>query len=160
MPAAETHRLVARILNPVLYAGSFVPLIVGSIAVVSVVERSIGFDNFTTFRYIGDVVAAASVLMIGGFVFGLQSQFLMWFEQLRMPTLRDHLRHCVALYVLLGTLAVPLVRMYESAAAYRVSLGDGIVRAVCFTVGYAICIDAMVLLLKHRVEHRGLGNNA
>jgi hypothetical protein len=84
----------------------------------------------------------------------------MWFEQLRMPTLRDHLRHCVALYVLLGTLAVPLVRMYESAAAYRVSLGDGIVRAVCFTVGYAICIDAMVLLLKHRVEHRGLGNNA
>ena len=159
MPAAETHRLVARILNPVLYAGSFVPLIVGSTAVVSVVERSIGFDNFTTFRYTGDVVAA-SVLVIGGFVFGLQSQFLMWFEQLRMPTLRDHLRHCVALYVLLGTLAVPLVRMYESAAAYRVSLGDGIVGAVFFTVGYAICIDVMVLLLKHRVEHRGLGNNA
>ena len=159
MPAAETHRLVARILNPVLYAGSFVPLIVGSIAVVSVVERSIGFDNFTTFRCTGDV-AAAAVLVIGGFVFGLRSQSLMWFEQLRMPTLRDHLRHCVALYVLLGTLAVPLVRMYESAAAYRVSLGDGIVGAVFFTVGYAICIDVMVLLLKHRVEHRGLGNNA
>ena len=157
---AETYRLVTRIMGPVLYAVSFVPVIVGSIAVVSLVVRTIGFDNFTTFRYNGDVAAAASVLVIGGFVFGSLSRFLAWLEQLRIPSLRDHLRHCAVLYVLLGALAVPLVRMYESAVAYGLSLGDGLAVAVFFTVGYAICINAVVLLLKRRVGQRGAGSNA
>ena len=156
----ETHRIVARTWSPVLYAVSVVPVIVGSVAAASLVARTIGFDNFTTFRYRGDVAAAASVLVIGGFVFGFLSQFLTWIEQLRPPTLRDHLRHCVALYVLLGTLAVPLVRMYEGAVAYGLSLGAGLAVAIFFTVGYAISIDAVVLLLKRRVEHRRLGGNA
>ena len=154
---AETQLWMARSLSPVLYAGRPVLVSVGSIDVATLVGGTIGFENFTIFRYNGDVATAASVLVIGGFVFGFLSWFLARSEQLRTPTLRDHLRHCAALYVLLVTLAVPLVRMYESATTYGPSLGAGLAVAVFFTVGYAVCINALVLLLKRYRGHGELG---
>jgi hypothetical protein len=139
-------RDVARLVNPILYAAAFVPVMIGAIAVVSLVEDRIGFDNLTTFRYNGDVAAAASILVIGGSVFGLLGQSLAWLERLRTPTFRDHLRRCAVPYVFMGTLSIWLVATYEHLADHGVSLGNGPAVVGSFTAGYAILIDALLLL--------------
>jgi Trk-type K+ transport system membrane component len=132
-----------------LYAAGFVPVMVGTVVVLSLVEDRIGFDNFTTFRYNGDVAAAASIFVIGGLIFGLLDQTLVWLERLRTPTVHDHLRHCAVLYVFMGTLSVLLVATYERLAAHGVSLGYGLAVVGLSTAGYAVLIDAL-LLLRHR----------
>ena len=142
-------RYVARFVAPILYAVGFVPVMIGTIAVVSLVEDQIGFDNFTTFRYNGDVACAAAVLIIGGLVFGLLGQTLVWLERLRTPTFRDHLRRCAVFYVTMGALSVWLAANYEELAAHGVSLGYGLAVIGFFISGYAVLIDAL-LLLHHR----------
>jgi hypothetical protein len=144
-----TVRDVARLVAPILYAGGFVPVMIGTIVVVSFVEVQIGFDNSTTFRYTGDVAAVASILVIGSLVFGLLGQTLVLLERLRTPTFRDHLRHCAGLYLFMGALSVWLVATYEELAAHGVSLGYGLAVVGFFTAGYAVLIDAL-LLLHHR----------
>ena len=149
MTSAATARDVARFMAPVVCAMGFVPVTVGVIVVLSVIEKTIWFDNFTTLRYNGDGAAAASVLLFSSLVFGLLSKILVWLEGLHTPTLQDHLRHCVALYVLVGTLVVLLVATYENQAAHGVSLGYGMAVVALFTANYAILLDALNLL-RHR----------
>jgi Trk-type K+ transport system membrane component len=146
----ETVRYLVRTAAPILlYAAGFVPVIVGAIVVVSVIENTIGFDNFTTFRY---YVAAATawVILIGALVFALLDGGLVWLERLRRPTVRDHLRHCVALYTILVILVVALIATYENSAAHGIYLGYGLVVTALFVVGYAISIDATILALQRR----------
>lgn len=134
---------------------------IGAVMVVSYVAYGIGFDNFTTFRYNGDVAFVASILVIGGFVFGLLAQTLVWFERLRTPTVRDHLRHCAVLYVFMGTLSAWLVATYEDLGAHGVSLGYGLAVVGLFAVGYAVLIDALLLLHQmRRSYHTGSGDLA
>jgi hypothetical protein len=146
----ETVRYVARTAAPILYAAGFAPGIVGTIVVVSVIETTIGFDNFTTFHNYGDVATTASAILIGTLVFGLLDRVFVWLEQLRRPTVRDHLRHCVVMYTILLILAVKLIATYESSAAYGISLGYGLAVTAFFIVGYAICVDAAILSLQRR----------
>jgi Trk-type K+ transport system membrane component len=109
----------------------------------------IGFDIFTPFRYNGDVVAAATILVIGGFVFGLLGKTLVWLERLRTPTFPDHLRRRAVLYVFMGILSFWLVTSYEHLAAHGVSMGYALAEVGFFTAGYAVLMDAL-LLLRHR----------
>lgn len=154
----ETVRYLARTAAPILYAAGFVPVIIGNIVVVSVIENTIGFDNVTTFRYNGDVADAGSVLVIGGFVLGLLVGVLVWLERLRRPTIRDHLRHCVALYTILAILLVTLIATYENSAAHGISLGYGLAVTAFFAIGYAISIDATMLAwLRRRFDSEPLG---
>jgi hypothetical protein len=154
----ETVRYLARTVAPILYAAGFVPVIVGVIVVVSAIENTIGFDNFTTFRYNGDLAGAGSVLVIGGFVFGLLDGILMWLERLQRPTMRDHLRHCVALYTILVILIVTLIATYENLAAHGISVSYGLTVTAFFAVGYAISIDATILVFqRRRFEPASLG---
>ena len=129
----ETVRYLARTAASILYAAGFVLVIVGTIMVVSVIENTIGSDNFATFQYNAD---AGSVLVIGGFVFGLLAWVLVRLERLQRPAIRDHVRHCVVLY--------------ESSAAHGMSLGYGLTETALFVVGYAISIDATMLALQRR----------
>src|SRR5918998_149385 len=99
-----TVRDVARRMAPILYAAGLVPVMIGDMVVLSFVEDRIGFDNFTTFRYNGDVAAVASILVIGSLVFGLLGHTLVLLERLRTPTVRDHLRQCAGLYLFMGAL--------------------------------------------------------
>ena len=145
-----TIRHLVRFIAPILYAAGFVPVMVGVIVVLSLVENRMGFDNFTTFRYNGDVAVVASILVIGGLVFGLLGEIFVWLERLRTPTVRAHLRHCAALYVFMGTLGVWLVANYENLAAHGVSLGYGLAVVGLFTAGYAVFIDALLLLRQIR----------
>ena len=146
----ETVRYLARTAAPILYAAGSVPVIVGDIVALSVIENTIGFENFTTFRYNGDVADAGAVLVLGGFVFGLLDGALVWLERLQRPTTRDHMRHCVALYTILVILAVTLIATYENSAAHGISLGYGLAVTALLAVGYAISIDAALLALKRR----------
>lgn len=144
---------------PLLYAISLVPVMVASLVVITFVERSIGFDDYeagfgladlTTWRYNGDVVAAVMILIFGGFVFLVFARVLTRIERLREPTVRDHFRHCLALYAILGILLTWLIVEYENLAAHGISLGYGLV-AYCFlATGYAIFIDALTLFMKQR----------
>jgi cytochrome c oxidase subunit IV len=150
MSSAGASRDVVRFAAPLLYAIGFVPVIIGVMVVLSVIEKTIWFDNLTTLRYNGDVAAATSVLLIGGLEFGLLGNILVWLEQTHAPTLQDHLRHCVALYVLAGSLVFLLVATYENQAAHGVSLGYGTAVVALFTASYAIVLDAAVLRRKRR----------
>ena len=126
-------RDIVRFASPFLYAAGFVLVMIGDVVVVSFVERVFGFygqdggsPNFTTFRYNGDVVGAVATLAIGGVVFGLLALALVRLERLGGPTVGDHLRHCTALYVILGTLVILLLVTYENQAAHGVSPGYGV----------------------------------
>jgi Trk-type K+ transport system membrane component len=155
----ETVPFLSRSLAPVLYAAGLVPVIVGSIVVVSAIESTIGFDNFTTLRFNGDVAATASILVIGALVFGALDLVLVRLERLQTPALSDHLRHCAGLYVLLGTLVVILIATYETLAAHGVALSYGLAVMVLLTVGYAVSIDALILLSKRlRLAQGGPGD--
>lgn len=157
-----------RVLAPFLYAAGFVVVMMGVMAALSSAERTVGFygrdggsPNFTTLRYNGDVIAAAATLVIGGAVFGLLALVLVRLERLRRPDLRDHLRHCTALYVILGTLVILLPATYEGQAAYGVSLGYAVAVVAFFTVGYAIAVDALILWrqrLRYSRDALGVGS--
>ncbi len=131
----------------------------GDVAVISFVERTIGFWNdkpglqpadLITLRYNGDVVAAAATLIIGGVVFGGLASVLLRLERLNGPAIGDHLRHCTALYVILATLMVLLLATYENQAAHGLSLGYGVAVVAFFTIGYALLIDALLLWWRRR----------
>ncbi len=154
--APRLHNIVS-VAAPFIYAAGLVLVMVGDIAVVSFVERTVGFydrdggsPNFTTLRYNGDVIGAAATLVIGGVVFGLLALVLVRLERLGEPNIGDHLRHCTALYVILVTLVILLLVTYENQAAHGVSLGYGVAVAAFFAVGYAIIIDALVLWRQRR----------
>ena len=152
MMRAVTLRSAVRAVAPFLYTAGLVVVMIGVMAALSFVERTVGFydrdggsPNFTTLRYNGDVIAAAATLVIGGVVFGLLALVLVRLERLRRPDIRDHLRHCTALYVILGTLVILLPATYEGQAAHGVSLGYAVAVVAFFTVGYAIAVDALIL---------------
>ena len=154
MSWAPRLRNIVSVAAPFIYAAGLVLVMVGDIAVVSFVERTIGFYdrdgdsiNFITLRYNGDVLGAAATLVIGGVVFGLLALALVRLERLGEPNLGDHLRHCTALYV---TLVILLLVTYENQAAHGVSLGYGMAVVAFFAVGYAIIIDALVLWRQRR----------
>ncbi len=157
MDRAMALRNTVRGVAPLLYAAGFVMVMVGDMAAVSFVERTIGFyerdggsPNFTTLRFNGDVIVAVATFIIGGAVFGLLALMLERPERLHRPAIRDHMRHCTALYVILGTLVVLLLVTYENQAAHGVSLGYGVAVVALFVVGYAIVIDALVLWRQRR----------
>lgn len=153
---------------PFLYAAGFVVTIIGVMATLSYAERTVGFydrdggsSNFTTLHYNGDVIGAATTLIVGGVVFGLLAVALLRLERLRRPTVRDHLRRCTALYVIGGTLMILLFATYEEQAAYGVSLGYAVAVGGLFTVGYAIAIDALVLWWqRQKCVRAGFGDSA
>jgi hypothetical protein len=153
---------------PFLYAAGLVIVMMGAMAALSFVERTVGFyerdggsPNFTTLHYNGDVVGATATLVIGGVVFGLLALMLVRLERLHRPAIRDHLRHCTALYVILGTLMNLLLATYEDQAAYGVSLGYAVAVGALFTVCYAIAIDALILWRqRQRCARAGFGESA
>jgi magnesium-transporting ATPase (P-type) len=147
-------RNTVRGVAPFLYVTGVALVLIGIISAATFVEFNVGFWNdkpglqpadLTTIRYNGDVVGAAATLVIGGLVFGLLALVLVRLERLRRPAIRDHLRHCAALYVILGTLLILLLATYENQAAHGVSLGYAVAVVAFFTVGYAIAVDALVL---------------
>ena len=147
-----TLRGTVRVVAPFIYAAGLVLVVIADIVVISVVESTIGFYDrngetleFITLHFNGDVIGAVATLVIGGLVFGLLALALVRLELLGEPSIGDHLRHCTARYVILGTLAVLLLVTYENLAAHGVSLGYGLVVAAFFAVGYAIIIDILVL---------------
>ena len=167
MSWATRLRDIVRFTAPFLYAAGFVLVMIGDVAVLSFVERTTGFygqdggsPDFTTFRYNGDVVGAAATLVIGGVVFGLLALALVRLERLGGPTVGDHLRHCTALYVILGTLVILLLVTYENQAAHGVSLGYAVAVVAFFAVGYAITIDALVLWWQRRKHVQAISENS
>lgn len=151
-----TERYIVKTVTPLLYVAGFVPVLLAVWQIVTFVEYNIGFynhkpgiglDNFTTIYANGDVVAAITVLFVGFIVFGTLSQALIWLEQLRVPTVSDHLRHCALIYASLLLLLFILVASYESQAG---GLGYGL-GIVLFVIGaYAAFIDASILFLNRR----------
>ena len=168
MDRVTALRNTVRGVAPFLYAAGFIMVMMGDMAAVSFVERAIGFyeldggsANFATLRYNGDVIVAVATLIIGGAVFGLLALMLVRLERLHRPAIRDHMRHCVALYVILGTLLILLLATYENQAAYGVSLGYAVAVVAYFTVGYAIDVDALVLWRqRQRCVRASFGNSA
>jgi hypothetical protein len=150
------ERYIVKTVTPLLYAAGFVPVLLAVWQIVTFVEYNIGFDNFTTIYANGDVVAAITVLFVDFIVFGALSRALIWLEQLRIPTVSDHLRHCALIYAGLLLLLFILVASYESQAG---GLGYGL-GIVVFVIGaYAAFLDASILFLNrrrlNRAERRG-----
>lgn len=147
-----------------LYAAGMVFVFVSVWSVLSFVEYNIGFydfepgiglDNFTTIYANGDIVAAVAILVIGGFVFGVLGQALMWLERLHRPTVWGHIRYCIALYVISGFLGITLISAYEANFGANVPAGSltaGYIAAIlCFFIAsYAIILNALTLMRKRR----------
>ncbi len=156
---ATRLRHTVGIMSPFIYAAGLVLVMIGDIILVSFVERIIGFYDrdgdplkLITLNYNGDVIGAVATLVIGGLVFGLLASAFVRLEGLRRPTFQDHLRHCAALYVILGTLVALLLVTYENQAAHGASLGYGVAVVTPFVAGYAIVIDGLVLWRRRYVQ--------
>ena len=166
MSWTPTLRNTMRAAAPFLYAAGIVLVMIAVMVVLSFVESTVGFYDrdgealdFIALRYNGDFIGVAATLVIGGVVFGLLALALVRLERLGGPTVGDHLRHCTALYVILGTLVILLLVTYENQAAHGVSPGYGVAVVAFFVVGYAITIDALVLWWHRRKYVQAISGN-
>lgn len=155
---------------PIFHAAGMVFVFVSIWSVLSFVEYNVGFhdfesgiglDNFTTIHANGDIVAAVAILVIGGMVFGVLGRTLMWLERLHRPTVWDHIRYCIVLYVISGFLGIILISAYEAnfgASVPAGSLTAGYIATIlCFLIaGYAIFLNALMLMRK---RHRNSANS-
>jgi hypothetical protein len=77
-----------------------------------------------TWRRVGDIDAAACLLLIGGLVFPLATVVACRMEGLREPRPTDHLRQCSLLYavIVLGTLTLGAGREGRGSLGYAIGV--------------------------------------
>jgi hypothetical protein len=147
----ETFRQATRVFGfPFLYFANMVPVMVGVIVVLSLVEFG-ALSRYDMLHSNVELVGLASLFVVGGLVFGLLGLTFSWLEKTPRPTLVDHLRRCSFLYVfvalLTATLAPEIVaNLLAGNGAYEIPLGT----ILPVLGGYAILVDAMVLLFERR----------
>ncbi len=142
--ASDLHFSVRWVLLPSLYAATTMPVLLASVS-ASFVGGGAMWAFFC--RFICGSSGLLALLLIGTPVFGLLSLGIARVERLRVPTLRDHLRHCVVLYAGLVVLGPVLATGYGLP---RWSLGWGLGVGLFLAGAYAASVDAVVLYAMRR----------
>lgn len=139
MVSARKSRVAAKIFSPFAYAAALVPVAF----VVFWLGGSISF--VVGARFVPPVVyLVLAYLVVGGVIYGSLGWWLLLLEQLLRPTLGDHFRRCALLYLfvaLLGPLLVIFVDIGDPGA------GGSVAIIVLMAAGYAVLMDALVLLM-------------
>lgn len=145
------ERYAIKSATPVLYATGCVPVLVGILLAVALLENNPWLGEVTGLYYVGDLVALVALLFIGGLVFGLLEWTIIRLEKLRVPTLLDHFRHCTLLYTGLIFSGFILFSTYQSQAG---ELGYAYGLAIFVIGAYASAIDALILVSNRRSSNR------
>ena len=149
MSATRSRTTAARILSPLLYFAVLMAAILAALIAVLTLESIWGY-NVSVFLFVGtELLVAGIVLYLGGLAL-LQS------EGSRRPGIMDHLRRCALLYALFIPLSVLLAAL--------VDLGDpggggSLAVMLCFSAGYAILVDAVLLIVARRRTGRRISRS-
>jgi uncharacterized membrane protein YdjX (TVP38/TMEM64 family) len=141
---------------PFLYFASVVP--VGVVAVLTFVVN-VRFNWYITLYFNGDISGIVALLVIGSPVFGVFSWVLVRLEGVPRPTPADHLRRCAFLYAFVGILGAMFATEYIGNLIADNPMYEMPKAVVIWVVaGYAILVDALVLLRerrRNRADHGG-----
>ena len=97
--------------------------------------------NMHTWRRVGDIDAAACLLLIGGFVFPLASILACRMEGLSQPRRTDHFRQCSLLYAVVVLGALMLYTNSEGRGSLGYGIGAiGVVAALVGVVANAVTL--------------------
>lgn len=131
---------------PFLYFASVVPVVAVLLVVFTLEEQSIGFNQYNSVYFNGDITAVASLLVIGSLVFGGCSRALVWLEGMTRPTLADHLRHCAFIYAFVGILGALIAVELIGNLIAGIPMYMPKVVVVWVVAAYAILVDGLILV--------------
>ena len=134
MPSTRT---AAKVFSPIAYVTFLLAAVLVGLLTVRTLEVGLGPASPIFLYVIANLLAGGTVLYAGGWA-------LLSLEELRQPTVLDHLRRCAVFYLVFVPLGVALIAF--------VDLGDpggggALATMLCVAAGYAILIDASLLFL-------------
>lgn len=148
LPSRET---AAKIFSPLAYVALLLALIIAVLLTVRALESTWGYTAPVPLYVGAELLVAGAVLYAGGWE-------LLRLEGLQRPGILDHLRRCALLYTLfvLGSvLLVALVNLGDPGG------GGALATMLCFAAGYAILVDAVLLLAaQRRLDRQGSRSTA
>jgi hypothetical protein len=135
------QRMLRWVLSPLLYAVGALSLFIIPVASLASVERQAP-DNAAL---IGTLLAFLGLVTL---IFVFLGAGLVGLERLRPPTVRDHLRHCALLYVVMALLGPFIVVTHDGQ--YCCSLQWALAVLLSLVAAYAVVVDAAtVYVLAH-----------
>ena len=137
-------RTLVKISSPFAYIALFLAIAYAAGLGPDVTGLVLGPDS-SVFLYV--VIKA----LIFGVVFFLGGWVLLALERLQRPKLVDHLRRCALLYLLFAPGSVSFFLLVDLSDP---GAGGSLAITLCIAAGYAIVIDALLLLVTRRRSHR------
>jgi hypothetical protein len=135
------HQNRPHIASPLLYAAVAALVAIFVVAVMAVLERTVGLR---TWQRVGDIDAAIVLAVGGTILFSVATRYLVRLERLHQPSVRDHFRHSALLYmagmITIGGLAVTYSELNGAlqygyvAILFVVSVLGILVNATCLLV--------------------------
>ena len=138
-----------KILSPIIYTLSVIPVFFLILFSISVLEKTLGFH---TIWRIGDIDAFIILVFFGLVIFGLISYFLLRFEAVKHPKIMDHMRYSSLLYISF----IIFFTEYIWISAYVSSgLGVAIYTTVMGVLFTGIIVNAITLFVVARKNNCG-----
>lgn len=130
-----------KIISPFLYTACTIPIALGTIIVISFIERNGGLH---TFWRVGDIDMLAALLCISGIVFWIANIAMYKLEGITQPKIIDHFRQCIFFYIIFVFFIYFLLTIELTGA-----MGDAFIFILGSTAVYAIVVNFVYLLYKH-----------
>ncbi len=129
--------MLKKIASPFLYAIFFVPVLVGAILIITVVERTVGLSRITL---VGAPELALSIIVVGSLLFWPANLLIIRLEKPLKLSIFDHFRQS-SLYYLASLYAFMFLVRY----GYHGGLGEGSILITLAISGWAIVLNAIFL---------------
>jgi len=135
--------MIKKILSPIIYIVFLVPFLIGTIWIITTVERTTGF----LFDMSGFVELSFLILTLGTLLFWLANCAMAGFEKLLNPTSLDHFRQASLYYLIVVCTLTSLLRY-----GYHGGLGEAFLLMYLLISIWAIIINAIFLYRRYKVN--------
>lgn len=135
--------MLKKIISPVIYAAFFIPIFLGTVFLLAVIERTIGFS----FGYYGHVEMPVFILILSTLLWPA-NHIITKVEKLQKPKIQDHFRQSV-LYYVSTIFAVMFFIRFNYGTGF--GLGDVYMLMILIISVLAVIINAL-FLFRQRVR--------
>ena len=130
-----------KIISPVIYIAFFIPIFIGTIFMLAIVEKTIGFS----FGYYGHAEMPVFILILSILLWPA-NHIMIKFEKLQKPEMLGHFRQAVLYYVLM-IFAVIFFLRFNYGTGF--GLGDAYMLTILMISVLAAIINALFLFRQH-----------
>ncbi|KKU81423.1 MAG: hypothetical protein UY07_C0018G0017 [Parcubacteria group bacterium GW2011_GWA1_47_8] len=130
-----------KIISPLIYIAFLIPIFIGTIFLLAIVEKKIGFS----FGYSGHAEMLVFILILSTLLWPA-NHIMIKFEKLQKPEILDHFRQAVLYYVLI-IFAVMFFLRFDYGTGF--GLGDAYMLMILMISVSAVVINALFLFGQH-----------